>query len=282
MIAFSILIPTYNRLRKLQRVLEVLSGQSGIEHGEVIVGIDGSIDGTLEWLNENGTGLLPNLSWFRIENSGRSVIRNQLLDRAKGEIIIFTQDDIITTPGWLVAHLEAHRHREGAVIGHVTWFPEMEITPYMVWLEHGGHLFDFDGYRDGDELDFWHFYTNNLSFPKHLIGSLRFHEMPTYGWEDTLFGYELALKGKKMYYSASASAYHWDEYREEDFTQYIQKIAKSAVVAEAKYPGIGIVPPRWKQIIFKGMILSSRPVWSLMPREWKWYLQMKKYFLESL
>jgi|CXWL01.1.fsa_nt_gi glycosyltransferase involved in cell wall biosynthesis len=286
MIPFSILIPTYNRRHKLPVVLEALSRQPDITQGEIIIGIDGSTDGTEEWLaNEysNDLNRCPNLSWFRIENSGRSVIRNRLLDRARGEIIIFTQDDIISTPGWLDSHLQAHHHRQGAVVGHVTWFPEMEITPYMTWLEHGGHLFDFDGYRDGDELDFWHFYTNNLSFPRSFLDSLRFDEsLPTYGWEDILLGYELVKQGKKVFFSRTASAYHWDEYREEDFSVYIQKIARSAIVAEERYPGIGIVPPPWKRTLFRSMILMGRPLWPWLPQEWRWYLQMKEVFLENI
>jgi len=289
---FSILIPTYNRLQKLQSVLHALSMQEGVGEGEVIVGVDGSEDGTEEWLGgegwkgskgNKGNNEIRNLSWFRIENSGRAVIRNRLLERAKGEIVIFIQDDIVVTEGWLQAHLAAHELFTGAVIGHVTWYPQMEVTPYMRWLEQGGHLLDFGSLRDGQETDFWHFYMGNISIDRGLLEGLRFDETsPTYGWEDIVFGYEFVRRGGRVSYCEAALAYHWDDYREEDLETYMMKVAESAVWAEERYPGLGFVPSLWKKAVFRTIILSSRPVWRWLPQELRWYVSMKKYFLKSI
>jgi glycosyltransferase involved in cell wall biosynthesis len=292
MIPFSILIPTYNRKSKLQIVLEALAKQKGIRDGEVIVGIDGSTDGTEEFLEKDYNDRndrkdrndeFLNLTWFRIENSGRAVIRNRLMERAKGEIVIFIQDDIVVTEGWLEAHLDFHRKKRGALVGHMTWYPDMPISPYMKWLEDGGHMLDFSKFRDGDEMDFWHFYMGNISLPGDLLGDLRFDEaVPGYGWEDILFGYEFLSKGNKVYYSSSALAYHWDEYREEDLQQYMTKVGKSAVWAEQKFPGLGIVPPLWKKMVFKSLILSGSLFWPFLSPERRWYLEMKRNFLKAV
>jgi len=222
-------------------------------------------------------------SYFRIENSGRAVIRNRLLERANGEIIIFIQDDIVVTEGWLEAHLAFHRENKGALVGHMTWYPSMAISPYMKWLERGGHMLDFAGYKEGDEMDFWHFYMGNISIPRELLESLRFDEaVPSYGWEDVLFGYEFLSKGNKVYYSSSALAYHWDEYREEDLEAYMTKVGKSAVWAERKFPGLGIVPPFWKKSIFYLLILVGKVIWPFLSPERRWYLLMKQYFLKAV
>ncbi|MGE3278653.1 MAG: glycosyltransferase family 2 protein [Candidatus Altimarinota bacterium] len=299
MLSFSILIPTYNRKAKLQAVLERLGCQEGIEQGEVIVGIDGSSDGTEEWMQgtygtrSTGSGQAPgtdgtkgrmqNISWFRIENSGRSVIRNRLLERARGEIVIFIQDDILVTEGWLRAILQFHQQKRGALVGHMTWYPEVAVTPYMKWLENGGHMLDFSGFREGDEMDFWHFYMGNISFPRDLVGDLRFQEsVPSYGWEDILFGYEFVSRGNKVYYSASALAYHWDEYREEDLREYMIKVGRSAVWAEQQYPGIGIVPPLWKRTLFRCLIFVGFILRPFLSRETRWYLDMKQWFLQAV
>jgi glycosyltransferase involved in cell wall biosynthesis len=280
--AFSILIPTYNRKEKLRVVLEQLRLQEGIENGEVIVGVDGSTDGTEEWLQSQLSMTNYQLSIFRIENSGRAVIRNRLVERAQGDLIIFIQDDIVVEKGWLQAHLRAHQQRTGAVVGHITWYPEVEITPYMKWLEKGGHLLDFSGLQDGQELDFWHFYMGNISIPRDLCKDLRFDEgVPGYGWEDILYGHQFVSRGQKVYYSASALAYHWDEYRESDLEGYMTKVGRSAVWAERKHPGLGITPPFWKKIIFSIVIGIGYLFWPLLPQEKKWYLQMKKWFLKA-
>lgn len=272
-------------------VLEHLARQPGVEKGEIIVGIDGSTDGTEEWLGKeykerndrkDRKDGMQNLSWFRIENSGRAVIRNRLLEKAKGEIVLFIQDDIIVTDGWLQAHLDFHQKKSGALVGHMTWYPETPVSPYMKWLENGGHMLDFSGFQEGDEMDFWHFYMGNISIPRKLVNPIRFQEsVPSYGWEDILFGYEFVSQGNQVYYSSSALAYHWDEYREQDLKEYMQKVGRSAVWAENKYPGIGIIPPLWKKMIFRSMILGGAVFRPFLSQEARWYLDMKKWFLTA-
>lgn len=283
MVAFSILVPTFNRKAKLEVVLDNLALQEGIEQGEVIVGVDGSSDGTYEYLQSRISGFPGKLSFFWIENSGRAVIRNKLLEKARGEIIIFIQDDIVVSKEWLTSHRQFHMKKTGALVGHVTWYPKMEISTYMRWLESGGHLLDFHGIKDGDELDYWHFYMGNISMPKSLAARVSFDEkIPGYGWEDILYGYKFVSGGNIVYYSSSALAYHWDEYRENDFREYMSKIGKSALWAEQEYPGVGILPPYWKKLIFKTLISGGRMVWPLLSQEQKWYLDMKKWFLEAV
>jgi glycosyltransferase involved in cell wall biosynthesis len=283
MLKFSVLIPTYQRREKLAKMLDLVAQQTGLSDGEVIVGVDGSTDGTLEYLQKRSLDYPCPLHFFRIENSGRSVIRNQLIDRAKGDILIFIQDDIMVRQSWLESHLHAHQDYVGAVIGHVTWYPKQNISAYMEWLENGGHMLDFSSLRDGHETDFWHFYMGNLSVPRNLIKSLRFDEtLPCYGWEDILFGLAFVREGNKVYYKASASAFHWDEYLEENLGEYMQKVGRSAVVAEQKYPGTGFLPPTWKRFIFKMMIFLTRPIFFLLPQRWRWYVEMKREFLVAV
>jgi glycosyltransferase involved in cell wall biosynthesis len=280
---FSILIPTYNRRDKLAVVLDAVAKQTGLDQGEVIVGIDGSTDGTEEYLQQRSEDYPCSLTFFKIKNSGRSVIRNQLIDRAQGEILLFIQDDIIVSENWLQSHLKAQEKHPAAVVGFVTWYPEQEITPYMHWLENGGHMLDFASLKDGGETDFWHFYMGNISLPAALINDLRFDEtLPCYGWEDILFGLAFVKRGNKVYYEASASAFHWDEYLEKDLPNYMEKVGRSALEAEQKYPGTGFVPPFWKRCVFRAMILLSTPIRSLLPQTWRWYLEMKRSFLVAV
>lgn len=283
MVKCSILIPTYNRLEKLKVVLNALAQQKGIEDAEVIIGIDGSTDRTEDYLEEHSKNYPFRVTFFWIENSGRSVIRNQLIERSQGELLIFIQDDIVVCEGWLAGHLEAQDQESAAVIGHVTWYPEQKISPYMHWLENGGHMLDFRSLKDGVETDFWHFYMGNLSVPRSLVAELRFDEtLPCYGWEDILFGFHFVKKGNKVYYRASACAFHWDEYLEEDLQEYMKKVGRSAVAVEKKYPGIGFVPAFWKRCVFSLMILLAWPLRPVLPQKWRWYVEMKKGFLEAV
>ncbi len=280
---FSILIPTYKRKDQLQVALEWLAKQPGLDQGEVVVGIDGSTDGTQEFLEGLKSSYPAPLTWFWQENQGRAVIRNRLIEAAEGEILIFIQDDILVKEGWLKAHLNMHEKREGAVVGHITWYPERGVSPYMKWLESGGHMLDFRSLKDGEPTDYWHFYMGNLSIPRQLLGDLRFDEsLKLYGWEDIVLGYQVVSGGKKLYYCSSAAVYHDDEYREEDFQKYMEQVGESAVTAQSLVPDAGIVPAGWKRGIFWLLITLGKVFWFVLPQHARWYLQMKTWFLQAV
>ena len=64
----SVIVPTYNRVERLQRVLAALNDQTYPRHCfEVIVISDGSTDGTDEYLR---TRTAPNLIWTSQSNAG--------------------------------------------------------------------------------------------------------------------------------------------------------------------------------------------------------------------
>lgn len=280
---FSILIPTYNRVEKLKIVLDHLEQQKEILEGEVIVGIDGSQDGTEAYVKERQKTFPGTLRSFFIQNSGRAVIRNRLIDQAKGDVLLFIQDDIIVSENWLNEHLEFHKKKQGALVGFMTWYAKAPITPYMEWLEKGGHMLRFGDLQDGQKTDYWHFYMGNLSVPRGLLGDLRFDEnFKEYGWEDIVLGYLFTKSGNSVYYSLSAKAFHWDEYKEENLREYMEKVGRSAVVVEQKYPGMNCVPHGLKLFIQKTVVAVGRIFLVLLPQRWKWYTCMKHSFLSAV
>ncbi len=144
-------------------------------------------------------------------------------------------------------------------------------------------MLNFQGMKDGERTDFWHFYMGNLSVPRDLIGEQRFDEdFKGYGWEDIVFGYAFLSRGYHVFYSAKAKAYHWDEYREENLNKYMGAVGKSAVLAEQKHPGVGFVPPAWKRMIFHFFIFCGTLVDRWLPQSMRWYLQMKQSFLGAV
>ncbi len=105
-LAASVVVCTFNRKEWLERCLDALLPQaSGI--AEVIV-VDGpSTDGTrllLESLEvERRIMLVRQLSL-----EGISAARNLGLEKAKGEVVCFIDDDAIVEPGWLRSVLEGY------------------------------------------------------------------------------------------------------------------------------------------------------------------------------
>jgi glycosyltransferase involved in cell wall biosynthesis len=110
----SVCIPTRNRADLLRTTLESLDRQSvAPERLEVIVGDDGSTDGTPDMLC--GLRTTFRLRWTRPEGKGSGAARNAAARLADHEVLIFLDDDQLTTPELVAAHLDAHE-RGGRVI----------------------------------------------------------------------------------------------------------------------------------------------------------------------
>ncbi|WP_150118011.1 glycosyltransferase family 2 protein, partial [Meiothermus taiwanensis] len=88
---FSVVIPTYNRAQLLARTVRAFLAQDGVPF-EVIVVDDGSTDATPEVL----AGFRdPRLRVLRQPNAGLASARNAGLLQARGQYVLFNDDDIV-------------------------------------------------------------------------------------------------------------------------------------------------------------------------------------------
>ena len=98
----SIIIPTFNRARRLELTLASLVHQTD-PRSEVVVVDDGGTDDTPAVV-EGYAGRLR-LKLVRQPNGGRSAARNAGVREAAGDLLIFCDDDSIATPGFVACHL---------------------------------------------------------------------------------------------------------------------------------------------------------------------------------
>jgi glycosyltransferase involved in cell wall biosynthesis len=110
----TVCIPTRNRADLLQQTLESLNRQTvAPQHLQVVVGDDGSTDGTLDMVRRMPARY--ELIWTQVSGRGSAAARNAASRLARNEVLIFLDDDQVASP-WLVAsHLEVHR-RCGVVL----------------------------------------------------------------------------------------------------------------------------------------------------------------------
>jgi glycosyltransferase involved in cell wall biosynthesis len=101
---FSIVIPTYNRNDLLVQCLEHL--QIALEDAdagsyEVVVTDDGKTNTAQQLINEK----FPWVTWLEGPHAGPAANRNSGVNKAKGEWIIFTDDDCLPQNNWIAAYL---------------------------------------------------------------------------------------------------------------------------------------------------------------------------------
>ena len=93
----SVVVPTYNRCDRLHRVLTALAAQTFPRTSfEVIVVSDGSTDGTDEYLRSDRPPL--QLVAVMQPNRGPGPARNAGVERARGRLILFVDDDVVAAP----------------------------------------------------------------------------------------------------------------------------------------------------------------------------------------
>jgi glycosyltransferase involved in cell wall biosynthesis len=104
----SVVVPTYNRKGYLRECLNALTDQSyPAGDYEVIVVDDGSTDGTGSFLKDYSTGK-NFLRFFSQPNLGPSAARNLGIEKSKGEIICFVDDDCIADKNWIGSLAETY------------------------------------------------------------------------------------------------------------------------------------------------------------------------------
>jgi glycosyltransferase involved in cell wall biosynthesis len=232
---FSVIIPTYNRKALLPGVLEAwkrVAEQTRFPY-EIIFSDDGSEDGSVELLEQYTE--LP-IRILRNQHGGASNARNAAIRVAKGKRLLIIGDDIFPDPMILNVHAELGK-RLGpnvATLGVVDWHPELEVNHLMRHItEVGNEQFSFNRLKDGQCVDFRHFYTCNIAVDRDfLLGEKvifdeAFHK---YGFEDVELGYRLCMRGMRIYFTTAAKGDHFHPYRVDSFCRRQASAGEMAVV----------------------------------------------------
>jgi glycosyltransferase involved in cell wall biosynthesis len=239
----SIIIPTYNQKKIISEVLASLVNQSIHKNKyEIIIVDDGSTDKTYEFLKSFKKRSKNKIFVLKTTNlQGKGAARNLGIKKAKNEIVVFLDGDIVASKDLLNEHLKYHQKfpkENFAIVGYITWFYQLKITPFMYWLEHGGGQLNFDNLKNKQEIDYKHFYTGNTSFKKSfLLNNGLFDE--GFGremYEDLELAYRLQKKGLKIFYNEKAKAYHYHQTDLQKYSGRMIRVGKGAKILFEKYP----------------------------------------------
>ena len=235
----SVVIPTYNRLEMLVRVLDALENQAGAPPFEVIVVNDGSKDDT-ETVMSQRSGIT-----FRTQpNSGPGRARNHGVSLARGKFVVFIGDDTVPESQFLAEHARVHRESNDdpmvAALGYTGWPPGERVTAFMDYINDYGLQFGYKLIEDGAVVPFNFFYTSNISIDREVLAAHPFDTtFPSAAWEDIELAYRLDAKGLKIRYNARAVTRHYHPMNIDSFSRRQYTVGKSGAIFYQKHPELG-------------------------------------------
>lgn len=216
----SIIIPTYNRVEKLQRCLNHITNQSVDKSNyEVIIVDDCSKDNTPEFCNkfieENN-----NVIYIRNQqNQGLATTRNIGIRASKGTHLLFLDNDLLTDHHFLQYHIDFHKkyaRDKAAVISDITYPPEiLKTTNFGTYIQSRAIGYRSDKNMEGFDLE--NLKSNYLAGggssvkreDAYAIGLFE-EGLKKYGSEDELFGHRFLNSGGRIIFCSQAKIIHDD------------------------------------------------------------------------
>jgi len=262
----SVVIATKDRQRYLERTLASLREQAGAPSFEVIVVDNGSTDGTRSVVDARAGGGFP-VSYVSEPQPNRGKARNRGVDAARGEYVLFCDDDVQLPAGWLAAHRAAHRAGERVVNGPILNVESYARRPAPRPVNYSRAFLC----------------TCNASLSKRaFLAAGGFDEaFELYGWEDTELGVRLRDFGLGWTFAWDAYLWHIKPPEENTLAVEIRKALERAQMARrfvTKHPsqrarlatgayGLNVLRgryllPDWLLALYAGFATSARaPKW---------------------
>ncbi len=202
----SVIIPTFNRrhiLVKCLRALEKQSLSSHITDYEVVVVDDGSTDGTKEWLADSALEF-PHVRLFEQEHAGPAVGRNLGVRKARGDLIIFIDSDLIVNESFIASHCKTI-NRAWKLRGDRLVFTYGAVVNTSNFENPASEKHKFT------DLSWAYFATGNVAIDRKLLEQSGLFDtaFDLYGWEDLELGERLRRMGFKLIRCPAAVGFHW-------------------------------------------------------------------------
>lgn len=201
----SIVVPSRGGVERLPRLLESLRSQS-CQDFELIVVVDGDIDGTQSYLETQSTLAVHPIVFPR--NRGRAAALNAGFAHATGQILTRCDDDLELPAHYIATQITWHQNALGGAVGlcRNVYPPTAYSRAYGVPMDHLGRAAAYAA----PAQETWRHWGANVSVPRQLFDKVGPYDVAYrgYGWEDADWGWRLHALGYPIEIRPELEALH--------------------------------------------------------------------------
>ena len=197
----SVAVPTFNSLATLKECLGSLDAQDyPKDKMQIIVGDNGSTDGTLAWVKKR----FPSMEIVQADQRGSGYARNAAFAAARGEIICSTDADCVADPEWVSALVSAFGKQQesvGCLGGKILPYRVVTLVEHYqpAWIQQGA-------LRDGKQSVVYA-ETPNAAYRRSALEAVGYFD-GTQGMDDADLGMRLTAAGFSVHYAPEAVIRH--------------------------------------------------------------------------
>ncbi len=178
-----VIVPTYNNLQELKKTLEGFNRQKTQHLFRVLVCIDGSRDGTLEFLKNTSYNFpMKVLTHPDNQHLGREKTRNLALQEIQAEYVLFFDSDLIPSENLVEEHLNLVSKHENIVSFGAVRYTNTENNLWAAYSATRG----IGKFKHLQEVPYYYFTTQNSAMPAKFfleVGGQN-ENLPGYGGGD--------------------------------------------------------------------------------------------------
>jgi glycosyltransferase involved in cell wall biosynthesis len=204
-----VVAPTYRRRGGLPAFVEPLLREPELD--ELVIAVDGSADGSVEWLEERRRHD-ERLVVLDLPNRGAGPARQAGVEAATGEVIVLLDDDVIAAPGLVAGHARHHGDLESKlVMGYMPndWRRLPPGRRGIAYIYRRGYEQHCAGYAAHPEFVLHGMYGGNMSMPRADFLRVGIEGLAIErGQDDREFGIRCAKAGIRPVFDPSLVAEH--------------------------------------------------------------------------
>lgn len=207
----SVIVPTFQGEKRLPVILDSLHRQT-FRKFELIISVDGSTDQSLRVLRDE-TRFRDFKTLYEV-NGGRAIAKNRGARVAKGEILLFFDDDMILPEDCIQKHVDFHRrHLFSAIGGNPIALARENSSDFMKYYYSVSRKWgSYTSERVQLSPERFHLSAANFSIHRKLFDNLNGFDERLKDNEDLELAYRIVTGAGTLFYDPDNIAYHNSDY----------------------------------------------------------------------